>query len=214
MARDIIVCHECDEICEIPHPMREGRYKCPNCKHTLVKIVPNMIEKIYALNLSALILFGLSLYFPFLTFEVMGNHSEANYTTAVLYLYQDGDYLIAVTLLMTTVIVPLFRILLFLSIFAPLYHGKIPKYTPTFLRIIEDITPWGMLDVFLVGILVSIVKLIKMGTIIPDISLWAFLFLIPVLAYSQMIFDSHPVWEMVEDAQKEGKLPYPAEYII
>ena len=170
-----------------------------------------MIEKLYAVHIAALILFLLSNWFPFLTFEVLGNSFEANFTTAVQYLYQERDYLLAVALLMTTVVVPLARILLLLLLVGPLHHGKIPRFAPYYLKTIKEITPWGMLDVFLVGVLVSIVKLVKMGSIIPGISLWAFAALILLLAYGQTIFEPHSIWERIERAQKEGKVVHFAE---
>ena len=166
-----------------------------------------MIEKLYAVHLAALFLFLITNYFPFLRFEVMGNSAQANFGTAIQYLYEDGDYLLAVTLLMTTLVVPLARIVLFLLLVAPIYHGRVPRYAPLILKSIEEITPWGMLDVFLVGVLVSIVKLVKMGTIVPGTSLWAFAVLIILLAYAQSIFDPHPLWERIDRAQEEGTVP-------
>ncbi|WP_457605632.1 paraquat-inducible protein A [Nitratifractor sp.] len=208
-----VCCHECDEICTIPHPTPPGRYRCPNCGHVIFRHWPDMTERIYATNLAALFLFVLINYFPLLSFEVLGNRAEATFTTAVLYLYQEGDYLIAVAVLMTTLIVPLIRILLNLALFGPLYHGRLPRYAPTAMKLLEAFGPWGMLDVFMIGILVSIVKLVKMGTIVPGISLWAFAVLIPILAYGQAIFDPHPVWEEIEKAQREGRIPSPTERI-
>jgi paraquat-inducible protein A len=170
-----------------------------------------MIEKIYALNLASLFLFVLTVYFPFLTFQVVGNSSEATFTTAVEYLYKDGDYVIAIVVFMTTLVIPLGCILLYLSLFGPLHHGHLPRYAPHVPKLLEAILPWGMLDVFLIGVLVSIVKLVKMGTIIPGISLWAFAVLIPIMAYAQVIFDPHPIWDRIAEAQKAGAIPYPVE---
>jgi len=202
----IICCHECDELCKIPYPLRIGRYKCPNCGHTLFRHYPGMVEKLYAIHIAALILFLVTNWYPFLTFEVLGNSSEANFTTAVRYLYEEHEYLLTVAVLMTTLVIPFSRIVLFLMLTGPLYHGRMPRYAPHLLKIMENITPWGMLDVFLVGALVSIVKLVKMGTIIPGISLWAFAVLILLLAYGQSIADPHPIWELIEKAQKEGRV--------
>ena len=196
-----LCCHECDEISRIPLPHKPGVYKCPNCGHTLFKYWPGMIEKIYALNLAALFLFIVTNLFPFLTFEILGMSSQATFTTAVQYLYREGDYLLAVALMMTTLIIPAMRILLYLALFAPLYHGIVPRYAIGALKLLETTLPWGMLDVFLVGVLVSIVKLVKMGSIIPGISLWAFAVLIVVMAYAQTLFDPHPLWEKIDEAR-------------
>jgi len=102
----IVCCHECDELSTLPYPHKPGRYKCPNCGHTLFRYHPEMIERLYAVHIAALILFLLTNYYPFLTFEVMGNSAEANFTTAVRYLYADGDYLLTIAVLMTTLVVP------------------------------------------------------------------------------------------------------------
>jgi len=198
-----ICCHECDEICRIDLPHRPGRYKCPNCRHTIFRYWPGMIEKIYALNLAALFLFIVTNFFPFLSFHVLGNTSEATFTTAIRYLYERHEYLLAVAVLMTTLIIPATRILLYVMLFGPLYHGIVPRYASGMLKLLITITPWGMLDVFLIGVLVSIVKLVKMGTIIPGTSLWAFAVMIVVMAYGQSIFDPHSVWEKIEAAKKE-----------
>ncbi len=206
MESRIICCHECDELCKIPYPLRIGRYKCPNCGHTLFRHYPGMVEKLYAIHIAALILFLVTNWYPFLTFEVLGNSSQATFTTAIQYLYEEGDYLLAVAVLMTTLVVPFSRIVIFLMLFAPLHHGRVPRFAPHLLKTLEDITPWGMLDVFLVGVLVSIVKLVKMGTIIPGISLWAFTALILILAYGQSIFEPHPIWERIEKAQHKGRV--------
>jgi paraquat-inducible protein A len=62
-----------------------------------------------------------------------------------------------------------------------------------------------MLDVFLIGVFVSLVKLVKMGTIIPGMSLWAFMILVFVLAGMQVIYNPHQIWEMISHTkgQKE-----------
>jgi paraquat-inducible protein A len=63
-----------------------------------------------------------------------------------------------------------------------------------------------MLDVFLVGVLVSIVKLVKMGTIIPGTSLWAFMIMVLILAAAQALFHPHQIWELIGKArQSDGK---------
>jgi len=50
----------------------------------------------------------------------------------------------------------------------------------------------------MLGILVSVVKLVKMMKVIPGISLFAFVMLIFVLAGIAASFDTHMVWEKTE----------------
>jgi paraquat-inducible protein A len=63
------------------------------------------------------------------------------------------------------------------------------------LRILQ---PWGMMEVFMLGILVSVVKLMKMATIVPGISLYCFAVLIFILAGSMACLDPRIIWERLE----------------
>ena len=102
------------------------------------------------------------------------------------------------TVILTTLIIPLLWIVNMILIFGSVYHDHIPKCVIPMLKFQYAITPWGMLDVYLVGILVSIVKLSKMGTIIFGISLWSFVILVVLVAYIQSIYDPHIIWDIIE----------------
>ncbi len=201
----IVVCHECDEIVNVVDPYKEGRYKCPRCGHLLFRQKHGMIEKMFALGLAAAILFGLTNYFPFLSFEVIGNRAEANFLTSVQYLIEEQEWLLAVAVLMTTLVVPSIRIALVLALFGPLYFGKVPGYAPGVLKLLDQTLPWAMVDVFLVGVFVSMVKLVKMGTVIAGISLWAFLVMVFVMAAMQTTYNAHMVWDIVETARRRER---------
>jgi paraquat-inducible protein A len=198
MSTQIVCCHECDELVRISDPHREGRFNCPNCGHLLFRHKKGMVEKMFAYALAALILYAITNYFPFLSFHVVGNTSHANFFTSIIYLFEEHEWLLGVAIMMTTLVVPLIRILLFLTLFGPLHFGYLPPYAGFSLKVLSHSLPWGMLDVFLVGVLVSMVKLVKMGTIIPGESLWAFMTMVFVIAAMQVTFNPHSVWEMVE----------------
>jgi len=161
-----------------------------------------MVEKLYAYNLAALFLFIIANYFPFLGFHVAGSSSHANFATSIFYLYQDEQWMMATAILLTTIVIPLSRILLFCILFGSLYYGYLPRYATQMLKLLEKLLPWGMLDVLFLGILVSIVKLVKMGTIIPGTSLWAFMLMVLILAAAQSIYDPHQVWERIGDRKR------------
>ena len=164
-----------------------------------------MNERIYALNLAALFLFILTNYFPFLSFHVAGSVSHANFATSIIYLYRDHEWLLGTAILLTTIVFPLVRILIYILLFGSLFHNYLPRYATQMIKILNKLLPWGMLDVFFLAILVSIVKLVKMGTIIPGTSLWAFILMVFILAWSQSMYDPHQVWERIGTRRKALK---------
>ena len=58
--------------------------------------------------------------------------------------------------------------------------------------------PWGMLEIFMLVIIVSGFKLIKMASLIPGLSLFAFFGLVFVLALIIVTLDEHLIWERVD----------------
>ncbi|MEZ4466226.1 MAG: paraquat-inducible protein A [bacterium] len=61
-------------------------------------------------------------------------------------------------------------------------------------RFLQSIRPWSMAEVFMLGVLVSMVKLADLAVIVPGIALWAFAALIPVLAASMVTLDAEETW--------------------
>lgn len=58
-----------------------------------------------------------------------------------------------------------------------------------------------MLEVFLIGVLVALVKLADMADIVPGIALWAFALLIPLLAGAAAFLDPEIVWREIGDLE-------------
>jgi paraquat-inducible protein A len=76
--------------------------------------------------------------------------------------------------------------------------NRFPRHLPRVFGLLLQLKPWGMMEIFMLGILVSAVKLVKMATIIPGPALYAFLGLIFVLAAMAVTLDEHLVWEQIE----------------
>jgi paraquat-inducible protein A len=68
-----------------------------------------------------------------------------------------------------------------------------------------------MMDVFMVGILVAVVKLADMASIVPGVSLFALAFLIVVLAAAQSALDPDLVWSRISLPAAAGRAPQPGE---
>jgi len=65
-------------------------------------------------------------------------------------------------------------------------------------RFYLDTQPWGMMEIYMIGILVALVKLGKMATVVPGLSVIAFGILIFVIAAAFSALDMHLVWERLE----------------
>ena len=151
-----------------------------------------------ALTVAGLILFIIANVYPFLTFRLEAQIQETNLITGVIELYQQGMWIVAGVVLLTTIVMPLLELTGMLFVLVPLKLGRRPWKLALLFRMIRSLRPWGMMEVFMIGILVAVVKLVKMASIIPGTALYAFLVLIFILAASAAALDPHIVWKRLD----------------
>jgi len=191
-----IACHECDLIHSFKTLPARGAAHCIRCGAVLYKHKPNSLERTLAFAVAGLILFILANSFPFLGLKIGSQVRETTLITGIYELYVQGMQVIAILVLFTTVLVPFIQMLCLLYILLPLKFHRLPKGLPRVFRFVNSVGPWGMMEVFMVGILVSVVKLAGMAKIIPGISLYSFLTLIFVLAAMTVSLNSHLIWHI------------------
>ena len=56
------------------------------------------------------------------------------------------------------------------------------------LRVLRAVQPWGMVEVFMLGVLVSLVKLAHLASVVPGIALWSFAALMLLFAGDGGVF--------------------------
>jgi len=158
----------------------------------------NGLERTLALALSAAVLFIVANSFPFLSFEMKGQVTQTTLVSGAIDLYQQGKAELSVLVLLTIVLAPLCQILLLLYVLVPLRWNKVPWQLADAFRLLRHVQPWSMMEVFMIGILVAIVKLMGMASIVPGLALWSFVLLMLVLTGAVASFEPEAVWERLE----------------
>ena len=194
----MIACHECDLIHRIQPPAEGAIARCSRCGATLYRHKRNSLERTLALTMAGTVLFVLANSFPFLSMKIGAQVQESTLFTGIRELYAQGMWEIALLVLLTTIVVPFLQLTGILYVLLPIKFNRKPPMLATVFRLIQKLQPWSMMEVFMLGILVSIVKLAGMASMVPGISLFAFLVLIFILAASAASLDPHLIWEQVE----------------
>lgn len=200
-AGHIMACHDCDLLHRLPAVADGMRASCCRCGAALARPKRNGLERALALAVTGLVLLALANSFPFLGFKIQGQVRDTLLLTGIRQLYLQDMQGVAVLVFITTVLAPLAQLLALVYILLPLkLNRRAPGMFQVFrwLRLIE---PWSMMEVFMLGILVSVVKLAKMAQIIPGIASFCFMALIFVLAACLSSLDPHVVWERWEEGK-------------
>lgn len=194
----MIACHQCDTVQRLPQITDSGVVRCARCGAVLYRKKKNSLDRTLALAITGLIVFCLANSFPFLFMQSDSNVQETTLLSGIRELYAQDMWPVALLVLLTTIAVPLAQLLVILYLLVPFKLNHRPRFTAPALRFLQAIKPWGMLEVMMLGILVSIVKLSDSADIIPGISLYAFMVLIFIMAAIAATFDPHAIWERLE----------------
>jgi paraquat-inducible protein A len=194
----IVACEDCDLLHRLGPVPEGGAADCRRCGAKLRRRPRNGLEHTLALALAAAVLFVVANSFPFLSFEMKGRVTETTLISGVVDLYQQGKEEIAVLVFFTIAVAPFCQIALLLWILLPLRWDRAPWQLPHAFRLLRHVQPWSMMEVFIIGILVAIVKLMGMATIIPGLALWSFVLLMLSLAGAVSSFEPESVWERLE----------------
>jgi len=193
----LTLCHACDLQSRVGDVPAGGTARCPRCGSVLYRRVRDSLDRTLAFALAGLFLFIAANVFPFLAFEMQGNVTHTTLSTGVRSLYEQGTPIVASLVLLTTIVAPFLQIFSLIFVLGPLRLGiRVPGQTHVF-RLLRRVQPWSMMEVFIMGIMVSLVKLLAMAHIVPGIALWSFVLLIPVLAAATSSLDAESVWRRV-----------------
>ncbi|BBD07555.1 paraquat-inducible protein A [Desulfovibrio ferrophilus] len=193
-----IACHECDLLHHVREIPDGGSARCMRCDALLYRRKDNSIDQVLALTIAGLILFVLANAFPMLTMRLDANFQETTLLTGMQQLWNQGLPGLAGLVFLTTELVPLAKLLLLAYILIPIRMGILPPATGKVFRLVLALQPWAMMEVFMLGVLVAMVKLASTAEIIVGLALYAFGFLILILAGISSSLDPNEVWKRLE----------------
>ena len=195
---NLIACHECDTLFRKPRLVGRTVARCPRCGATLYRGVSRKLDAICAMTLGALITFLIAQGFPIVELETSGITSQTTLFGALIALWDEEMQIVAVMVFCSTILFPLTELLALLYVLIPLRAGYVPPAFNRVLRAIQFVRPWGMIEVFMLGILVTIVKMVSLARVVPDAALFAFAALTPMIAVVLM-FDPRTLWDIAAD---------------
>ncbi len=142
----------------------------------------------------ALVTFVIANSFPIVDLEVQGQNSSATLFGSIQALWGEGRSLVAILVFATTQLFPLVDLLAMLALLLLSRRG----HPASIWRFLRALRPWGMIEVFMLGVVVALVKLSHLAHVLPGAALWAFAALTVLLAII-LTFDPRSLWDSPEE---------------
>ena len=195
---DTIVCEGCDAVYSRPTLQPRDVARCPRCHSELDRHSGAQRRRILPFTVASLVMFTIANAFPIVEMEMQGHRNQTTLMGAVIALSSEGRSIVALLLLATTLLFPLLQLCILVYLLVPLANQRRPAGFAALVRAMQTLRPWGMVEVFLLGVLVAIVKLSSMAKVLPGPALYAFMVL-TVLLTAVLSFNPRGFWEMAFD---------------
>ena len=195
---NLIACHECDALFRKPRLTGRSSAHCLRCGAILYRGMSGRLDGMCALTLASLFTFVIAQGSPILELETGGITSRTSLFGALVALWNQDMQLVAAMVCCSTVLFPLTELAALLYVLIAIRQGYVPPGFNRVLRAIQFVRPWGMIEVFMLGVLVTIVKMVSLARVVPEAALFAFGALTLMLALVVM-FDPRTLWDVADE---------------
>ncbi|MDO4904858.1 MAG: paraquat-inducible protein A [Lautropia sp.] len=174
--KGVVACPVCDTLHQRPKPGPDQKARCRTCESELRRYSRLDRGRTIPLVLTCLLLFIIANAFPIVTFDMQGVQQPLTLLGAVLTLLNEGMIPVAMMVLLPTLLLPGMYLLLLLMTLLVVSMRQVPdSVVNRLVRMMQQLYPWSMVEVFLLGILVAMIKLSSMAAVVLGPALWAWM---------------------------------------
>ena len=201
---EVHACRLCGQA-HLRQPLHPGEIaKCTRCGAVMERRSVNALHRTAAFSLAALILYIPANILPILHLDMYGAESENTVWEGVKILWTDGSYVVSIIVFLASIAIPLLKLIgLFTLVIMARREPNLRrrKRLTWIYKIIDSIGRWAMLDVFVLAVLVSLVKLHNLATILPGKGVLAFASVVVLTILASASFDPQLIWEKDEEVR-------------
>lgn len=198
----LISCEECGLVASVPKLHQGQVASCPRCGHTLTQVQKQPYQTTLALAIGSLILLLLSLIFPFMSFSVQGLSQHITLLHAAKMLGEYQNLLLAILLFTTVILLPALYLTIVLYLYTKALHTQKRSLSAAERYITKHLCnwlfktqPWLMVDVFLIGVLVSLIKIASLAEVGMGYSFWSFCIFSVFMVKTVSSVDRYWLWQ-------------------
>lgn len=205
MKKSYIACNDCDLLMAIPALKHRQKAICPRCGYVLTRFYQHAQTKLLISAITGIVFLFFSLMFPFLLFNLNGSEQTLTLLQSIQ-TYTDLSYLfISLLLIFTALVIPMCFLLCVVYISFSFTLKKLLPYTNTVLKLTLLLKPWNMAEIFLIGVIISFIKVQTMAQVEFGTSFIFYLLFIVSLISTFAYFDRYQLWSMYQYKVKRFK---------
>lgn len=191
-----LVCHECENRVRIPELSHKQKAHCPRCGLQLTMFHHGAMPRMLSFGSAALIFLFLSMPFNFLSFSASGQGHSIDILGGIGVLIEQNYVSIAIIQFLAILALPAMILLGLLYVLVFLSFDMQPPKGKFVVKSIFALLPWSMAEVFLVGTMVSLIKLSSMADVTLGMSFYAYVGFIICMIVTLLHLDKHQLMHL------------------
>lgn len=190
-------CHECDLLVAVPRLLEGEQASCPRCGNQLAILPRHPLQRPLVYALTSLIMLLCANVLPFLAINAKGLANSMTLFQAAGVLFDEDYRVLSILVYLCMQLLPMACLLLVCY----LYGGyrllqRPPPLSPMACRWLFRLLPWSMVEVFLVGVLVSLIKIASLAEVSIGLGFWCFVAFCLMYIKSMVHLDKSWMWDL------------------
>ncbi|MEH8016280.1 PqiA/YebS family transporter subunit [Rheinheimera muenzenbergensis] len=192
---ELVLCRHCDLVQQLPELAAGEEAGCSRCGSYLDARHPDPVVRPVLFAGSALFMLLLANLFPFVSMYAAGNSSQMHFfdTSSVLFSQHQQWLALLVWLFIQAVPAACMLAIIYLKL-GMLYQLPARIWVA---RVLYMLKPWSMVDIFLMGLIISFVKLVADADISLGPSFWAFCLFCLLHLRAFQVIDRRELWSRI-----------------
>jgi len=198
---DLVACPGCDWL-HYRSDLAIGELsRCNRCNDVIQTRKAFTVDRALAASLAGVVLLIMSLCLPFLSLSRAGLESRMSVLDAVQSLWFGNMHELGVLTLAFIVVLPLSRFLLLgFVLWRIRFKRTVRRSMRVAFRWAVLLEPWAMAEIFMVGVVVSLVKISTLANLEVGLAFWSLLALIAVSVFINLALCRDTVWTHLQQS--------------
>jgi paraquat-inducible protein A len=193
-----LACHSCDLLVDVGK-LRNGESAfCPRCGCFLTRFRSDAYDRVLAFASAGLVFLVLANSYSFLSFSSSGLESVMTLRQTPGALWANGMQGVALLVAAFIIVIPAAILCMLLLLSVPLNQGRYYSWLAPMAKGVFLAQNWSMVEVFIIGVIVSLVKIAAMATVVVGASFWAYVAFTICFTLAVSNLDRFQCWQRIE----------------
>jgi paraquat-inducible protein A len=174
---------------------------CPICDEPLSQRKENAFTKTLALSIAAICFFIPANIFPIMKTDSITTFENSTILDGIFYFFEHGEFFVGTVIFIASVFIPVWKLVTLFYLLYSVHVGsrwKLIEKNKLF-KTIDIIGKWSMLDIFVIGLMISLVQFGELARVTTGFAAISFATMVILTMLATESFDTRLLWDDKRD---------------